>query len=209
MIRVLVSARSPIVRAGLEAVIRDAEGLTLAASTDPEKLASGFVDAQPDTVLAALERNQEDLAEEIAALAAETAVILVANEPQPALIADALRAGVRAVLPADSAPAEIVAAVTAAAAGFVVLHPEDVPALVSAPVLAERASEGIGQQLTPREIEVLRLMADGEANKGIAWRLGISDHTVKFHVASIMSKLRASSRTEAVTLGIRRGLIPL
>jgi DNA-binding NarL/FixJ family response regulator len=167
------------------------------------------VDAQPDAVLTVLERNQDELAEEITALTAETSVILVAHEPQPALIADALRGGVRALLPADSSPAEIVAAITAAAAGFVVLHPEDVSALVSAPVLAERASEGIGQSLTPREVEVLRLMADGEANKGIAWKLGISDHTVKFHVASIMSKLRASSRTEAVTLGIRRGLIPL
>jgi DNA-binding NarL/FixJ family response regulator len=63
--------------------------------------------------------------------------------------------------------------------------------------------------LTPREIEVLRLMADGASNKLIAHKLGISDHTVKFHVTSILSKLNAGTRTEAVTLGIRMGLVYL
>jgi len=63
--------------------------------------------------------------------------------------------------------------------------------------------------LTPREIEVLRLMADGASNKIIAHKLGISDHTAKFHVTSILSKLNAGSRTEAVTLGVRMGLVYL
>jgi DNA-binding NarL/FixJ family response regulator len=63
--------------------------------------------------------------------------------------------------------------------------------------------------LTARELEVLRMMAEGAPNKIIAWRLGISEHTVKFHVASILSRLGASSRTEAVTIGIRRGLVLL
>jgi DNA-binding NarL/FixJ family response regulator len=63
--------------------------------------------------------------------------------------------------------------------------------------------------LTPREIEVLRLMADGASNKIIAHKLGISDHTAKFHVTSILSKLNAGSRTEAVTLGVRKGLVYL
>jgi DNA-binding NarL/FixJ family response regulator len=63
--------------------------------------------------------------------------------------------------------------------------------------------------LTARELEVLRMMADGAANKAIAWKLGISEHTVKFHVASILQKLHAGSRTEAVTVGIRQGLVLL
>jgi DNA-binding NarL/FixJ family response regulator len=63
--------------------------------------------------------------------------------------------------------------------------------------------------LTPREIEVLRLLADGASNKLIAHKLGISDHTVKFHVTSILSKLNAGTRTEAVTLGVRMGLVYL
>ena len=63
--------------------------------------------------------------------------------------------------------------------------------------------------LTPRELEVLRLLADGASNKMIAHKLGISEHTVKFHVTSILSKLNAGTRTEAVTLGIRQGLVYL
>jgi DNA-binding NarL/FixJ family response regulator len=63
------------------------------------------------------------------------------------------------------------------------------------------------EELTPREIEVLRMMAEGLGNKEIAARLGISDHTVKFHISSILAKTGASTRTEAVTLGIRMGLI--
>ena len=63
--------------------------------------------------------------------------------------------------------------------------------------------------LTPREIEVLRLLSDGTSNKMIAHKLGISDHTVKFHVTSILTKLNAGSRTEAVTLGVRMGLVYL
>ena len=65
------------------------------------------------------------------------------------------------------------------------------------------------EELTPREVEVLRMMAEGLGNKEIAARLGISDHTVKFHISSILAKIGASTRTEAVTLGIRMGLILL
>jgi DNA-binding CsgD family transcriptional regulator len=65
------------------------------------------------------------------------------------------------------------------------------------------------EALTPREIEVLRLMGDGLVNKEIAERLSISEHTAKFHVASILGKLQASSRTDAVAQGMRRGLIPI
>ena len=66
-----------------------------------------------------------------------------------------------------------------------------------------------GVQLTARELEVLRLMADGLGNKGIATALGISSHTAKYHVASVLAKLDAQSRTEAVTRGLREGLLPL
>jgi DNA-binding NarL/FixJ family response regulator len=69
------------------------------------------------------------------------------------------------------------------------------------------ASDTLVEALTARELEVLQLLASGLGNKEIASRLQISEHTVKFHVASIMGKLGAASRTEAVTVGIRRGLI--
>ena len=65
------------------------------------------------------------------------------------------------------------------------------------------------EQLTPREGEVLRLLADGLGNKDIAVKLGISEHTIKFHIHSLLGKLGAASRTEAVTRGLRSGLIEL
>ncbi len=76
------------------------------------------------------------------------------------------------------------------------------------PVTGSSVSEA-GAQLTAREREVLRLMADGLGNKGIATALGISAHTAKYHVASVLAKLDAQSRTEAVTKGLREGLLPL
>ena len=74
---------------------------------------------------------------------------------------------------------------------------------------SEHETEWIEESLTPREVEVLELLAEGRSNKSIAERLGISDQTVKFHVASILSKLGASNRTEAVRLAVRRGVIAL
>jgi two-component system, NarL family, response regulator YdfI len=135
------------------------------------------------------------------------AVVLLADDPQAAWTAQARRAGVRAVLSREAGAAEIAAAIHAVAAGLVALHPDVVePARVSAGAPAP-ASAATGQPLTPREVEILGMMAEGLGNKIIAARLGISDHTVKFHLASIFAKLGAGSRTEAVTLGIRRGFI--
>ena len=71
----------------------------------------------------------------------------------------------------------------------------------------ERTCAECGAKLTPREIEVLQLLSEGLGNKEIASRLNISEHTAKFHVASILGKLGATTRTEAVTLGIRHGLV--
>jgi DNA-binding NarL/FixJ family response regulator len=83
-------------------------------------------------------------------------------------------------------------------------------AIVSAPLDAEDGDDAlVPETLTPREVEVLELLAEGLANKAIAERLGISDQTVKFHIASIAGKLGAANRTDAVRRGVRRGLITL
>lgn len=76
-------------------------------------------------------------------------------------------------------------------------------------LLAPLGGEAAAEALTPREVQVLELLAEGLSNKAIALRLGISDQTVKFHVASILGKLEASNRTEAVRRAVRRGLIAL
>jgi DNA-binding NarL/FixJ family response regulator len=116
---------------------------------------------------------------------------------------------IRAWLPLNVSPSELMAAIVAAANDFTVLTPAQVRRWVrSTDQVHEDDHVGV-EALTPREIQVLRMLADGIGNKEIAAQLGISDHTAKFHVAQILAKLRAASRTEAVRIGIRRGLVPI
>jgi len=142
--------------------------------------------------------------------AAGVPVILLVDNPGRR-ISEALPAGVRAVLPRNITSTEIVAAIEAVAAGLYVFHPADidsVPTLRPAPSeTVPELGEPLVEHLTPREIEVLQLLSAGLGNKEIAARLNISEHTAKFHVASILGKLGAATRTEAVTLGIRHGLV--
>lgn len=198
MTRLLIAAPSAVVRAGLE---------TLVAGDPAVELAGSFADLssvealRPDVVLAAL--PVEELAPPADGVA--PAIVLLSADAQPAWSSEVLRLGVRAMLPRDAAPAEVLAAVEAASTGLAVVDPHDLEALLSASNPTAASAEST--VLTPRELEVLRLMAEGAANKNIAWKLGISEHTVKFHVASILAKLNASTRTEAVAIGIRKGMI--
>jgi DNA-binding NarL/FixJ family response regulator len=112
------------------------------------------------------------------------------------------------VLPAGASPADVVVAIEAVARGLVVMPPG--AARQGHPVRAgDRRAEAVSPALTAREHEVLVLASDGLSNREIASALGISDHTVKFHLASIYAKLGASTRTEAVQRGLRTGLIEL
>ena len=198
MTRLLIAAPSAVVRAGLE---------TLVAGDPAVEVAGSFADLsavealRPDVVLAAL--PVEELAPPADGVA--PAIVLLSADAQPAWSSEVLRLGVRAMLPRDAAPAEVLAAVEAASTGLAVVDPHDLEALLSASNPTAASAEST--VLTPRELEVLRLMAEGAANKNIAWKLGISEHTVKFHVASILAKLNASTRTEAVAIGIRKGMI--
>jgi two-component system, NarL family, response regulator YdfI len=204
--RLLIAAQSAIVRAGLESMGAAGPAIEVLGTSDLAGIAAAIDRHQPDVVLAAVESQREQPPEELLALAGRDggpAIVVLAPDLQPAWTGEALRAGIRALLPGDLGPREILAAVEAAAAGLVVLHPQDLPQFVAdRPVPAAPA-----QTLSPREVQVLSMLAEGFGNKTIAWKLGISEHTAKFHVASILSKLNAGTRTEAVTLGIRRGLI--
>jgi DNA-binding NarL/FixJ family response regulator len=148
-----------------------------------------------------------------------TPVVALVDDPEAVWNDDALRPRLAAVLPRDVDANELQAAVRAAAAGLLVIDPRHLDTLLTAASIgnSNRASaaaaslegQALGEPLTPREIEVLGMLAEGLGNKEIAAKLVISEHTVKFHVASIMGKLNAASRTEAVTIGIRRGLVLL
>jgi len=207
VIRLLIAAPSAIVRAGLESVGAQGAGIQVVGASGLAGLSAAVDRYQPDVLLAAVEAHHGEPPEDLIALAARDgapAIVVLAPDLQSTWTGDALRSGIRAVLPGDLGAREILAAVEAAAAGLVVLHPQDITALVADRPLLPAAQL---QTLTPREIQVLAMLAEGHGNKTIAWKLGISEHTAKFHVASILSKLNAGTRTEAVTLGIRRGLI--
>ena len=200
MIRLLIAAPSDIVRSGLEALAASSPELRVVGSFSD---LSGAVDLRSDVVLAAF-----PLEEVAAAMDGPSApLVLLTNDAEPTWTVEGLRLGVRAVLPRDVSQAAILAAVEAAANGLAVLDPKDLDALLSSTRAAHSVNET--STLTTRELEVLRMMAEGAANKIIAWKLGISENTVKFHVASILAKLAAASRTEAVTMGIRKGFVLL
>jgi two-component system, NarL family, response regulator YdfI len=197
VIRVFVAAESAVVRAGLEALLRSNEQFEIAGAS-----AGAAAESQADVIVLDWDRDDSEPPPEVTA---PTVILYDGRDPEWAR--DALRLGARAILPREASREEILAAVEAAAAGLVALEPRNIEALVTASPRIAAAEPR--ERLTSREIEVLRMLAEGEGNKTVAWKLGISEHTVKFHVASIMSKLHAASRTEAVTIGIRRGLILL
>jgi DNA-binding NarL/FixJ family response regulator len=117
---------------------------------------------------------------------------------------------VRAWLPMNSSAAEIGTAIMAAANELLVMTQSQANRWLKSsgrPVPIDNRTTV--ERITPRELQVLRMLADGLGNKEIAGQLGISDHTAKFHVAQILAKLGASSRTEAVAIGIRRGLVAI
>jgi NarL family two-component system response regulator YdfI len=191
MIPVHIVASSAVVRAGLEALVVSSGTLSIAAG-----------EGVAEVLLAAPTHLTEDQITSLSAYALP--VVVLADLPEAPLLAAAFRSNIRGVLSPEASPEEIVAAITSAAAGLVTLQPAALELLAQG---SRPASEALDDPLTPRELEVLAMLAEGMSNKILAYRLGISEHTVKFHVTSILSKLQAGSRTDAVMQGIRRGLI--
>jgi DNA-binding NarL/FixJ family response regulator len=213
MIRVLVLADSAVVRAGLEVMLRE-DGrfdpvrgdMSLTNLARLHLLQPG---SQPDVALAEIANKPlpsfAPLDDDVGLLP----LVLMADEVSRSELVRALHHGARAILPRDAQPAQIFAAIEAAAAGLAAFGRDELELLLPALHGAGPESQPALEALSPREIEILVLMSQGLANKNIADRLGISEHTVKFHVSSILSKLGAGSRTEAVTKGLKDGLLIL
>ena len=212
MIRVFIVAASPLIRAGLQSMLADSRFDMVGSAAELESISGQLDDVEPDAVLLEAPSDaHEDLlnALEETEVARDFPVIVLSEQLRSAWLSKALRAGVRAVLPRDVAPQQLHAALEAAAAGLVVIHPSELDTVLPSAVGSLATPDELLEPLTRREREVLQMLAGGLANKEIAARLAISDHTVKFHVASILGKLGVSSRTEAVSAGIRRGLVLL
>ena len=193
MIRVLLDVSSPALRAGLQALLSSDKTIRVIAL--PNSLDD---DSEADVVIASASRASllnQNLAESPSA-----AVLLLGDEP---LNVRELRRSFRVwgVLPSDASSDEIGAAVHALSQGLIV---------GTSALLFESESEPLSEgPLTERESEVLGLLSKGLANKQIAVQLGISEHTVKFHVSSIYTKLNVTNRTEAMRAGLRGGWIAL
>ncbi|MCK9520543.1 MAG: response regulator transcription factor [Dehalococcoidia bacterium] len=200
LLRTLVLAPYPALRAGLRTLLGEVPGIEIVGEVaDPAALDGVDV----DLLVADLGDEPDDLFD---ALASTLPAVLLADWPVALDVAQVALAP-RALLPRSASDAELRAAVAAVALGLSVVSPE---ALATLPGRDSPLPHEAGESpLTEREREVLELLALGLPNKQIARRLGISEHTAKFHVGAILSKLGAASRTEAVALAARRGLLAL
>jgi len=210
VIRVLIWARSPFALAGLQ----------LAVSADPRFEIVGKLSHSAETglELASLQEDvilfdglEGDIDEFLSGPFKENRsrrVVLLAEDLTRAETVRLMQSGVQAILPRDSSASEITSALHVVSEGLVVFSPNFLRLLLPTPSEGgEQDFEYLIDPLTTRESEVLALLAGGAGNKEIAAQLRISEHTAKFHVSAILSKLGATTRTEAVSRGYRLGLI--
>ena len=201
-LRVLVVSDDPLARTGLALLLQGSEGLILGGQVGVD---DDWPEPGPDVAVWDLGLGLRSGLERLRELGpmAPPVVAIVANELDAR---EALAAGARAALPRDADGESLAAAIRAAVQGLVVLDESFVSALLRD---APAAAPDLVESLTPREVEVLQLLSQGLPNKGIAQRLGISDHTVKFHVNAILGKLGVQSRGEAIVQAVRLGLVTL
>lgn len=203
---VFVIAAYPSLRAGIRALIEQTPGLVVLADAPDDELDSSTT---PAALVIDIDADQPGLLNRLTTRYPDAARLLLLDSPASyRQLAPPDRA--TAVLLKDAGAAEMGAALFAALQGLVVLDPAIAHEQTDqrAPGFP-RASDDSIEPLTERERQVLELLALGLPNKTIAIELGISEHTAKFHVGAIMSKLNAASRTEAVAIAARRGLLVL
>ncbi len=210
MMRVFVVAPAPMMRVGLRTILTTGEMQVVGEAARPAEFANELADI--DVIVLAEEELLEDLQRTVGGNRTPALVVLSSNNNRLMTMLNALSPHGWGVVPADASTAQLQAAVAAAAQGLIAL-----PTLLAEQLLEQRVVVALSdidtalpdEALTTREREVLELLSRGLPNKLIARRLQISEHTVKFHVSSIYAKLGATSRTDAVSRGVRRGLITL
>ncbi|WP_242618312.1 helix-turn-helix transcriptional regulator [Edaphobacter modestus] len=197
--------------------LRGARGVDLLHVALPSTLLFRAQSDSPDAIVIVTEEsfpaawgNNSSLDE----VFSDTPTVLLAGTLSAAITRSASRLRIRSVLPLVITTHQLVAAIAATVAGFAVTLPR--PSSPAGdeingirPKLGNPAQLSPAEHLTAREVEVLRLVALGRGNKEVAAQLNLSEHTVKFHVSSVLAKLGARSRTEAVAIGILRGLVAI
>jgi DNA-binding NarL/FixJ family response regulator len=211
MIRVFVIAPTPMMRAGLQTMLTTADMQVVGEAGEPASFAAGMSDI--DVVVVAEEKALEEVAGTIRTTTNGNTIAMVVlsnNDEYPTSVLRSLSLSGWSIVPLDVSTARLQAAIVAAAQGFVAIPAPAVERILGQRVPIEAMNiDYPDEPLTLREREVLEMLSRGLSNKMIARRLSISEHTVKFHVSSIYTKLGAASRTDAVSRGVRRGLITL
>ena len=211
MVAIAIFSADPILRRSLEQLLREDPAITVVGVADDPSAMLRLIDQDHVDAVLADAPPREQLADWRIQYNRTAFVVLVDGADEENSL-DALYAGARAILPRSAECDQIVVAIKAVTTGLAILPRELLPTLLNGASLADRSLDGNDSgraRLTPRELEVLAAMADGASNKAIARRLGISYHTAKFHVAAILAKLDADSRTEAVTRAAQLGLVML
>ena len=198
-LRLLLVSQDAIARAGLRALAERA-GLSVVADLAPDELEPELLEAA-DAIL--WDAGAAGAYEVIRRASERVPVLALPWSPEQAR--EALAAGARAVLSRERLEEQLPVALQAAALGLLVVDEAEGASVIRAPA----PSEALVEPLTPRETEVLQLVAQGLTNRRIGERLGISEHTAKFHVNAILGKLGAQTRGEAIAHAARLGLLLL
>ncbi|MBA8990939.1 DNA-binding NarL/FixJ family response regulator [Curtobacterium pusillum] len=205
MIRILIADDHPVVRAGLRALLDGNDGIAVVGeASTPDEAVALAAERSPEVVLMDLQFGQDatgaDATRRIRALDAPPYVLVLTNYDSDGDILGAVEAGASGYLLKDAPPHELLAAVRAAASGQSALAPA-----IAGRLMARMRAPQVS--LSAREIEVLRLVAEGASNGEVAARLHISDATVKSHLVHVFSKLGVSSRTAAVSEARALGML--
>ena len=209
-VRVLIVSPSPLARTGLESLIRPMPETTVVGSGPLSEAASLAGQLQPDVVVVDAGPGEPADLEPIGDLAlAQPGLPIVVLALDTADQAAAWHLGAAALLPSGIDAVSLRAAILAAARGLVTIARADLAALLPQEAESRAAPSTMIEAPTRRELEVLQLLAQGLTNRQMGERLGVSEHTVKFHVTALLGKLDARTRAEAVARAIRLGLLPV
>jgi DNA-binding NarL/FixJ family response regulator len=207
VIRLVVVDDHPVVRHGLVAMLRyERDVQVVGEAEDGIEAVNRILELLPDVVLLDLnlpKMSGIDVMRQVRAQQAQIRFLVLTTYDTDEYIAPALEAGAQGYLLKDATPDELTRAVRSLAAGGAALEES-----VAARVLENIAEPG-GDELSARELEVLRLLVAGASNKAIAAQLNLSENTIKTHLSHIFGKLRVQSRAEAVAAALQRGLVPL